>query len=48
MDFLDFPALVVDESAALPQPASRLSLASLRLNDDEQRGQIRSTECQQA
>ncbi|QEU58967.1 Cog6 [Kluyveromyces lactis] len=36
MDFLDFPALVVDEAAALPQPASRLSLASLRLNDDEQ------------
>ncbi|CDO95522.1 unnamed protein product [Kluyveromyces dobzhanskii CBS 2104] len=36
MDFLDFPALITDDADALPQPASRLSLASLKLNDDQQ------------
>lgn len=35
MDFLDFPAYAVDEPTTLPQPASRLSLATLSLNDNQ-------------
>lgn len=37
MDFLDFPALVAtEEPAALPQPASRLSLETLGIQGDQQ------------
>lgn len=34
MDFIDFQSYVIDEPASIPEPASRLSLASLSLKED--------------